>query len=205
MADGAPSSRGRGWSAADRRRRGHAVTRYTLGARQRALLAFVVVNGLAAGLHAQRFLLAGSARPSGLGLVFLSLALLAQAGLVTLALHALLAAVALLDVTALATRCLGALAFTLLQAFIYIDARIYGFFRFHFNSLAVNVLFTPGGFESMQLPTRDVVMASGGIVILLAAEFLGFTVLLGRAREAVWPVRRRWLALVAAVLTLVIA
>jgi uncharacterized protein len=181
------------------------MTRYPRGARQRALLAFVTVNGIAAGLHAQRYLLVGSARPSGLGLVFAALALLAQAGLATLAIYAILAAVALVDVTALATRCLGALAFTLLQTFIYVDARIYGFFRFHFNSLAMNVLFTPGGFESMQLPPRDVVIASAGIAVLLVVEFLGFTVLLGRAREATWLIRRRWLALAATVLALIAA
>jgi uncharacterized protein len=180
-------------------------TRYTLGARQRALLAFVAVNALAAGLHAQRFLLAGSARPSGLGLLFAALALLAQAGLATLAIHGILAAVALVDVTALATRCLGALAFTLLQTYIYVDARIYGFFRFHFNSLAMNVLFTPGGFESMQLPARDVAMASAGIIVLLGLELLGFTALLRWVREATWPVRRRWLALAVTVLLLVAA
>jgi hypothetical protein len=181
------------------------VTRYPLGARQRALLAFVAVNGLAAGLHAQRFLFAGSGRPSGLGLVFTALALLAQAGLATLAIHAVLALIALVDPTALATRGLGALAFTLLQTFIYVDARIYGFFRFHFNSLAMNVLFTPGGFESMQLPARDVAMATAGIVLLLVLELVGFTALLRWARGATWPVRRRWLALAATVLGLIAA
>jgi membrane-anchored protein YejM (alkaline phosphatase superfamily) len=165
----------------------------------------VAVNGLAAGLHAQRFLFVGSARPSGLGLLFAALALLAQAGLVTLALHAVLAAIALVDVTALVTRGLGALTFTLLQTFIYVDARIYGFFRFHFNSLAMNVLFTPGGFESMQLPTRDVAIAIAGIVVLLAVELVGFTAFLSWSREATWPLRRRWLALAATVLGLIAA
>jgi membrane-anchored protein YejM (alkaline phosphatase superfamily) len=181
------------------------MTRYPVVVRERALLTFVALNAIAAGLHAQRFLFAGSTLPSGLGLLFAALALLAQVGLATLALHAVLAAIALVDVTALATRCLGALGFTLLQTFIYVDARIYGFFRFHFNSLAMNVLFTPGGFESMQLPTRDVAMASAGIAILLVLEFLAFTALFGRAREATWPVRRRWLTLVAMVLVLVAA
>jgi uncharacterized protein len=181
------------------------VTRYPLGVRQRALLVFVVVNGLAAGLHAQRFLLVGSARPGGLGLLFTVLALLAQAGLATLAIHAILAGVALIDATAIATRCLGALAFTLLQTFIYVDARIYGFFRFHFNSLAMNVLFTPGGFESMQLPARDVVVASASIAVLLGLELLGFTLLLRGAGRASWSLRRRWLAFAGTVLLLIAA
>ena len=179
------------------------MTRYPLGARQRALLVFVVVNALGAGLHAQRFLLAGSARPAGLGLLFAVLALLAQAGLATLAIHAVLAAVALVDTTTIVTRCLGALVFTLIQTFIYVDARIYGFFRFHFNSLAMNVLFTPGGFESMQLPARDVAMATGAIAALLGLELLGFTLLLRGARSATWPLRRRWLAFAGAVLVLI--
>src|SRR5262249_30412193 len=123
----------------------------------------------------------------------------------TLAIHAVLAAVALVDVTALATRCLGALAFTLLQTFIYVDARIYGFFRFHFNSLAMNVLFTRGGFESMQLPGPDVVTAIAGIVVLLAWETLASTALLRWGREPPCPTRRRWLALAATVLVLIAA
>jgi uncharacterized protein len=179
------------------------VTRYPVAVRQRALLAFVAVNGLAAGLHAQRFLFAGNTRPTGLGLTFTALALLAQVGLATLVIHAVLAAVALVDATALVTRSLAALAVTLLQTFIYVDARIYGFFRFHFNALALNVLFTPGGFESMQLPGREVAMAIAGIAVLLALELLGYTALLWWAREVTWPLRRRWLALVAMVLGLV--
>ena len=181
------------------------MTRYPVAVRQRALLAFVAVNGLAAGLHAQRFLFAGNTRPTGLGLTFTALALLAQVGLATLVIHAVLAAVALVDATALVTRSLAALAVTLLQTFIYVDARIYGFFRFHFNALALNVLFTPGGFESMQLPGREVAMAIAGIAVLLALELLGYTALLWWAREVTWPLRRRWLALVAMVLGLVAA
>jgi membrane-anchored protein YejM (alkaline phosphatase superfamily) len=191
------------WLGAARHRGAGKVTRYPLAVRQRALLMFVVANFLAAGLHAQRFLFAEDARPSGLGLAFAALGLLAQVGLVTLALHAVLCAVALVDSWALVTRCLASLAFTLLQTFIYVDARIYGFFRFHFNALALNVLLTPGGFESMELPTRDVAMASAGIAILLGVELLGYTALLRWARAATWPIRRRWVALVATVLALV--
>ena len=178
-----PPSTGARLGAACHRRAGR-VTRYPVAVRQRALLVFVALNFLAAGLHAQRFLFAEDALPSSLGLAFAALALLAQVGLATLALHAVLGAVALVDSWALATRCLAALAFTLLQAFIYVDARIYGFFRFHFNALALNVLLTPGGFESMELPSRDVVMASAGIAILLGLELLGYTALLRRARAA---------------------
>jgi membrane-anchored protein YejM (alkaline phosphatase superfamily) len=181
------------------------VTRYPLAVRQRALLTFAALNGLAAGLHAQRFLFAGDAMPSGPGLAFAVLALLAQAGLATLGLHAVLAAVVCVDARALATRCLATLAFTLLQTFIYVDARIYGFFRFHFNALALNVLLTPGGFESMELPGRDVATASAGIAILLGLELVAYTALQRRAREFTWPVGRRWLALVAIVLGLVAA
>ena len=181
------------------------MTRYPLAVRQRALLVFVALNFLAAGLHVQRFLFAEDALPSSLGLTFAALALLAQVGLATLAFHAVLGAIALVDPWALATRCVAAFVFTLLQAFIYVDARIYGFFRFHFNALALNVLLTPGGFESMELPSRDVAMASAGIAILLGLELLGYTALLRWAGTATWPLRRRWLALVAAVLGLVAA
>lgn len=180
------------------------MTAYPLAVRQRALLTFVALNAAAAGLHAQRFLFAGDAVPSGLGLEFAAVALLAQVGLAALALHAVLGAVALLDSRAIVTRVLAALAFTLVHAFIYVDARIYGFFRFHFNALALNVLLTPGGFESMQLPGGDVVMAIAGIAVLLGLQLLGYTALLRWARTAEWPVARRWLALVATVLALVL-
>ena len=181
------------------------MTRYPLAARQRALLAFAALNGLAAGLHAQRFLFAGDAMPSGPGLAFSVLALLAQAGLATLGFHAVLATVAWVDSRALVTRCLAASAYTLLQAFIYVDARIYGFFRFHFNALALNVLLTPGGFESMELPGRDVALASAGIVILLGVELVAYTALLRRAGRVTGSVRRHWLEVVAIVLGLVAA
>jgi membrane-anchored protein YejM (alkaline phosphatase superfamily) len=181
------------------------VTRYPLAGRQRALLAFAVLNGLAAGLHAQRFLFAGDATPSGPGLAFAVLALLAQVGLATLGLHTVLATIAWIDSRALVTRCLAAFAYTLLQTFIYVDARIFGFFRFHFNALALNVLLTPGGFESMELPRRDVVTAGAGIGILLGVELVAYTVLLRRVGDLTGPVRRPWLAVVAVVLGLVAA
>jgi hypothetical protein len=181
------------------------MTRYPLAVRQRTLLTFAALNGLAAGLHALRFLFVGEAMPSGPGLLFAALALLAQAGLATLVLHAVLAAVACIDPKALVTRCLAAVLFTLLQTFIFVDARIYGFFRFHFNALALNVLLTPGGFESMELPGRDVTMATIGIVILLALEIVAYTALLRWAREFTWAIGYRWLALGAVIFGLVAA
>src|SRR6185295_2817641 len=86
-------------------RRDVPVTRYPVAVRQRALLTFVALNAIAAGLHAQRFLFAGDGLPSGLGLEFAALALLAQVGLAALALHVVVGAIALVDSTALVTRC----------------------------------------------------------------------------------------------------
>src|SRR5262245_12852644 len=181
------------------------MTRYSLGVRQNALLTFAILNGVAAGLHAQRFLFVAGPLPAAPGLVFGVLALLAQASLATLGLHAVLAAVALADVWALVTAGLAAVAFTLLHTFTYIDARIYGFFRFHFNALALNVLLTPGGFESMELPRRDLIAATAGIAILLGIEIAAYVLILRRGPARPRHVRRPWFLFGATVVGLVAA
>src|SRR5437867_1748538 len=82
------------------------------------------------------------------------------------------------DPDALAVRVVGALLFTLLHAFLYVDSRIFGLFKFHFNGLVLNVLFTPGGWESMELPAWDVATAIAGLAAVFGLELFGYTMLI---------------------------
>jgi len=57
---------------------------------------------------------------------------------------------------------------------VYLDTRIYGLFRYHFNGLVWNVLTTPGADEAVQLSARDVagvLVVFGGLVPLQAWVF----------------------------------
>ena len=183
------------------------MTRVPATVRHRALLAFVLLNYLAAGVHAQRYVRVAEAAPGWPGAIFAHLALLAQVGLVALGIHLLLWLVSLADPFLVATRLGGALLFTLLNAFIYVDSRIFALFRFHFNGLALNVLLTPGGWESMQLPAGDVAVAGAGVGLLFLLELVAYTLLLRPTRLvtllAPRPARRS-LALVGVVLGLVV-
>jgi membrane-anchored protein YejM (alkaline phosphatase superfamily) len=187
------------------------VTRAPADARQRAAWAFVLLNYLAAFLHAQRYLWAAGELPSWPGWIFVEAGLLAQVGLAVLAVALLLQLASLADRRALAARLVGALAFTLLNLGLYVDSWIYALFRFHFNGLALNVLLTPGGWESMELPARDVAMASAATGLLFLVELGLYTRLLRRSRQRAdrggSPIPRprlRWLALAGFVLGLVL-
>jgi membrane-anchored protein YejM (alkaline phosphatase superfamily) len=183
------------------------VNRPPAHGREWALHAFVLVNFLFACAHAQRYLAVAGSAASGRGVVFAGLALSAQVGLFVLAVSPILWLTGRAEPYALAQRLLGAVAFTLLHAFLYADSRIFALFKFHFNGLVLNVLFTPGGWESMELPARDVATAVAGLAGLFALELLGYTVLLRRAARGpgrAAPVGRRWRALVALVLGLVV-
>jgi membrane-anchored protein YejM (alkaline phosphatase superfamily) len=61
------------------------------------------------------------------------------------------------------SRYLGALIATLVLCFLLVDIKLYELYRFHFNAFALNVIFTPGGFETMGVSHRD--LALGGALV----------------------------------------
>jgi hypothetical protein len=90
------------------------------------------------------------------------------------------------------------LLFAIAHAFLFVDATLYSLFRFHFNGLALEVLFTPGGFQTMEIPSRELMRFTVAFALLIAAEALLLQLLarywLRKHPAAVVPGRwKRWL------------
>jgi len=69
-----------------------------------------------------------------------------------------------------------AVLWTLLLLAVYVDTRIYGLFRYHFNGLVWNVLTTPGGEDTLHLSTTELVSTLAvtlALIPLQAGAFLG--------------------------------
>ena len=84
-----------------------------------------------------------------------------------------------------AIRWVAPVLLTLLQTALFLDVRIYGMFRFHFNGIVWQTLTAPGGWDSLHIPTADLV-ALVVLVVLVMAVQRGLLVLFER-RAAEWP------------------
>lgn len=149
--------------------------------RPRALALFTALNGAAALFLAYRFIVVGPPLVSVRGAVFVHLALAGQIGVMVLLLVGLAALPSSWGRTSFLTRPAAALFATLLHLFLVIDGTIFSLFRFHANALVFNVLATPGGFGSMQLPAWQVAAAAAGTLAVLILEWWG----LGRLERLV--------------------
>jgi len=67
-----------------------------------------------------------------------------------------------------------ALLWTLVALALWVDTRIYGIFRYHFNGLVWNVLTTPGADEAFQLSTAELVVPIVASLLAFGAEALAF-------------------------------
>jgi membrane-anchored protein YejM (alkaline phosphatase superfamily) len=74
---------------------------------------------------------------------------------------------------------------TLVLCFLLVDIKLYELYRFHFNAFALNVIFTPGGFETMGVSHRDLALGAGLVVAIFFACFgvLQLLTMYYRARE----------------------
>jgi membrane-anchored protein YejM (alkaline phosphatase superfamily) len=72
---------------------------------------------------------------------------------------------------------------------VYIDTRIYGIFRYHFNGLVWNVLTTPGADEAVHLSSAEIALVLGGFAALGPA--LGFVFAWMWRRRALRPADQR--------------
>jgi len=78
---------------------------------------------------------------------------------------------------------ISATIWTLGLLLLYVDIRIYGIFRYHFNGLVWNVLTTPGADEAVHLGTRDLLIPLAVLALVLPAQAAAFTWLWRRNRE----------------------
>lgn len=170
------------------------------------LLWFVALNTLAVILNAWGYL-AAAPETNLLGWLFLRIALVAQVTTLSVLLGAILA----LAVSAMGPRRapnlvapLAAFLYVGLQFFLLVDRKQYALFRFHLNGLALNVISTPGGWESMHIGTSDLVLVVAGVLVVLALEAFLFRALLRRfeATPEGVRVRRRWALLLVPVILL---
>lgn len=68
----------------------------------------------------------------------------------------------------------SSLLWALLALALWIDTRIWGLFRYHFNGLVWNVLTTPGAEEAFQPKTSEVLVPLAGSTLLLVLSWLLF-------------------------------
>lgn len=142
------------------------------------------------------------------GAIFTHLAFFAQLGTFILAVALLPALLGLPRVTRPLIRPTAALLFSLLQGLIFVDGRIYALFRFHINSLVLNVVTTPGGLKSAEIPGGQVAAAAAAFALLLLGQYWLYGRLAARFAGARPPLRRpgaAWKRLVAAVLLAAVA
>jgi hypothetical protein len=81
---------------------------------------------------------------------------------------------------------LASLLWTLTTLALWVDTRIYSFFRYHFNGLVWNVLTTPGADEAFQLETGELLWPLAAAFAWMCASYVACRLLL--AREARRPV-----------------
>lgn len=165
----------------------------------RTLFLFVCANYALALALALPYLAGSTALGSLPVASFALLAFVAQFGTFVLALAGALATLTLRGPTRPLVRPLAALLFTALAAFLFVDGRIYSLFRFHTNSLVLNMITTAGGLRSMELPAGQVLAAFLGVAVLGAGQFWLFGRLQRASSASPPPVRRparAWLALV---------
>jgi hypothetical protein len=127
------------------------------------------------------------------GLIFSAAAYLSN----TLMIYAALLAASLLPYFAYAGAAVFVPLFASLQMILVLDFIIYKIFRFHMNSMVVNLLFTPGGFQTLGLGPVERTIFFVMLGALLAVE-LWFYRLAGRKKAPAAFLAGHWKTLLAA-------
>lgn len=71
----------------------------------------------------------------------------------------------------------SAVLWSLALFLVYVDTRIYGIFRYHFNGLVWNVLTTPGADEAVQISRREITTVLLALAALVPLQFVAFLAL----------------------------
>jgi membrane-anchored protein YejM (alkaline phosphatase superfamily) len=123
---------------------------------------------------------------------FLVLGLVSSVLLLTLFPGLLLALTARLLPSARVLGWLSTILWTLFQGALFLDTRIYGLFRYHFNGMVWNVLVTPGASDSVEVELTPVVILALVFILILVGERI-LWVLLWKREELRSPGRPpRW-------------
>ena len=89
---------------------------------------------------------------------------------------------------------LAALLWTLFQAGLFLDTRIYGLFRYHFNGMVWNAISTPGAGDSVAVEWQAVVFFVLLVSAVLGAELLLWALFWRREKDRTPGNEPRWFA-----------
>ena len=143
---------------------------------QAALRPFALINLVGFLLQAHRLAMLAPAK-SVVSHILVWLALLAVLATLAAALGLLLYALGRCKFGLGVLPLVAPLLFAIAHVFLFIDSILYSLFRFHFNGLALEVLLTPGGFQTMEIPSRELMGFTVACVALLAGEIVVFQLL----------------------------
>ncbi|MBN1961652.1 MAG: sulfatase-like hydrolase/transferase [Deltaproteobacteria bacterium] len=93
----------------------------------------------------------------------------------------------------------GALLFTILHTLVFIDVRLFSFFRFHVNGLVLNVLTTSHGLEATGISTTTISLFIIAIIIFFIGQFVLFRRLVRQSEKPLYK-QRIWAIALAAIL-----
>ncbi len=162
----------------------------------RGVAALLVVNLLLSLLLGALYPATTPGIHGGLGWSFVVVALVSNTVMLYAVLFVVLALLALLLPGRWLLSGVAVPLLVLLHAATVVDAGLYRIFRYHFNGMVLNVLTTPGAWDSVDLGAATVATFGVVTVALAVAEVWLVHRLLRRvaAGEAALPVRARWIA-----------
>ncbi len=172
------------------------------------LFQFVSANILVAYVYAHFYLLRTNMNFAGPGWVFAATALLAQIGFLFVLLGFCFMLLSRFYHPNTAFILIVSSVYSLLLILLFLDTRVYSIFKFHINGLVWNIITTKGGWESMHIPTRDVVSFSGLCLAVVWTEFKGFSeirYILTAKRFMLPQAKRSWILLSATFILLLFA
>lgn len=150
---------------------------------QRALLRLVLLNLLIA-LAITAPLITGGGLSTYLQIAFALTSLIGWLGMFLFLLGGALALAARWEPVRRWSGWIAAVLFTLLQAALFLDVRIYGMFRFHFNKLVWQTITAPGGWASLHVPLADLVALGVLVLLVVLGQRALFRLLERRDRPA---------------------
>jgi membrane-anchored protein YejM (alkaline phosphatase superfamily) len=135
---------------------------------------FLLISAGLLFLHAHGFLSYGNPIEGFIAVFFANVALLSQISVVCLIFALGYFLIGLVTQRKPILMSYAALFFTFVHLFIFVDRRIFALYRFHANSLILNVLLTPGGDEAVHINAGEFVAAVLGTVLCFLIHYFLF-------------------------------
>ncbi len=158
---------------------------------RRALLPLGALNLLVA-LAITAPLLRGGGLTTARQVAFAVVAMAGYLGTASLAIGGLLAIASSFPRARTAILWLAPVSFTLLHTALFVDVRVYKMFRFHFNGLVWQTVTAPGGWDSLHVPTADLVALAFAVIAFAAAQRRIFGDIVRKSSDRPWLPALTW-------------